>query len=195
MSDPRAIELESFRVSLMERAESKCELCASTSTLEIFEVPPVVNPNIDRSALLCSNCMAQVPTMQNLDVNHWLCLNESAWTQVPAVQVIVWRLLNKLSESWAQDLLDQIYLEEDVQKWAEDFDDASGLSVVDANGTPLAEGDTVTVIKDLNVKGTSFVAKRGTIVKSIHLGADPELVEGKVNGVVIFLKTCFLKKS
>ncbi|MGL1903361.1 MAG: PhnA domain-containing protein [Fibrobacterales bacterium] len=195
MAGPRDILLDSFLPSLQERAEQKCELCFSETDLAIYEVPPVVDPQIDRCVLLCKTCSSQL-SGSDLDTTHFLCLNESAWSQVPAVQVVVWRLLKKLTtESWAQDLLDQIYLEEEVQKWAEDSGEEVAGNVVDANGGALSEGDTVTVIKDLNVKGTSFVAKRGTVVKSIHLGRDPELVEGKVNGVVIFLKTCFLKKS
>jgi protein PhnA len=47
----------------------------------------------------------------------------------------------------------------------------------------------------LNVKGGGFTAKRGTLVKNIRTGADPTHVEGRVNKVAIFLKTCFLKKA
>jgi alkylphosphonate utilization operon protein PhnA len=63
-----------------------------------------------------------------------------------------------------------------------------------AMAQPWPTGDNVHIIKDLDVKGTTFTAKRGTLVKAIRLGEDPELVEGKVNGTSIMLKTCFLKK-
>ena len=69
------------------------------------------------------------------------------------------------------------------------------VDVKDSNGNALAEGDSVTVIKDLKVKGTSVTLKRGTLVKNIRLTDDPEEVEcnaDKVKGLV--LKTCFLKK-
>ena len=66
---------------------------------------------------------------------------------------------------------------------------------LDSHGTPLASGDSVTLIKDLDVKGAGFVAKRGTLVKNIRLTGDPAHVEGKVNGVAIVLKTQFLKKA
>jgi len=59
----------------------------------------------------------------------------------------------------------------------------------------LTSGDSVTLIKDLDVKGTSFVAKRGTLVKGIRLTDNPEHVEGRVNKVSIVLKTQFLKKA
>jgi len=70
------------------------------------------------------------------------------------------------------------------------------MEVRDSNGTILSEGDTVTVIKDLKVKGTSVTLKRGTTVKNIRLTDDPEEIEcnaEKVRGLV--LKTCFLKKA
>lgn len=68
--------------------------------------------------------------------------------------------------------------------------------VKDSNGNTLADGDSVTVIKDLKVKGSSVTLKRGTMIKNIRLTDDPEEIEcnaDKVKGLV--LKTCFLKKA
>lgn len=73
--------------------------------------------------------------------------------------------------------------------------DAPAAPTLDSNGTPLTEGDAVTPIKDLDVKGAGFTAKRGTLVKNIHLTDDPGLVEGRVNGMVIVLETGFLKRA
>jgi protein PhnA len=110
-------------------------------------------------------------------------------------------MLKRLTgEPWAQELLDQAYLEESVMAWAQEGvttdtdDDDDSVETFDSNGTLLLEGDTVTLVKDLDVKGTSFVAKRGTTVKNIHLTNNPEHVEGRVNKMSIVLKTCFLKK-
>lgn len=64
----------------------------------------------------------------------------------------------------------------------------------DSNGAELTDGDAVTVIKDLKVRGSSMVIKRGTKVKSIRLTEDPEEVDCKIDGSSIVLKTCFLKK-
>lgn len=64
----------------------------------------------------------------------------------------------------------------------------------DSNGAELFDGDAVTVIKDLKVKGSSMVIKRGTKVKSIRLTETPEEVDCKIEGSSIVLKTCFLKK-
>lgn len=73
---------------------------------------------------------------------------------------------------------------------------AGGAVIVkDSNGTPLAEGDSVTVIKDLKVKGGSSDLKRGTTIRKIHLIDDPELIECRVDGSTLVLKTCFLKKA
>ncbi|HEX8577186.1 MAG TPA: alkylphosphonate utilization protein [Flavobacterium sp.] len=64
----------------------------------------------------------------------------------------------------------------------------------DSNGTILNEGDTVFVIKDLKVKGSSSVIKRGTVVKNIRLTDNDKEIEGRVERTVIVLKTEFLKK-
>ncbi|MHB8402406.1 MAG: alkylphosphonate utilization protein [Bacteroidia bacterium] len=64
----------------------------------------------------------------------------------------------------------------------------------DSNGTLLNEGDSVTVIKDLKVKGSSGVIKRGTLVKNIQLTDSAEEIEGRVEKSHMVLKTCFLKK-
>jgi protein PhnA len=108
------------------------------------------------------------------------------------------------TNAWAQDLLDQMYLDEETQQWAESVSrsdpsaadgDAGSAPTIDSNGATLISGDAVCIIKDLNVKGTTFTAKRRTIVRNIRLTNNPEHVECRVNGTVIVLKTCFLKKS
>ncbi len=69
------------------------------------------------------------------------------------------------------------------------------MNVRDSNGTTLSEGDSVTVIKDLKVKGSSMVLKRGTMVKNIRLTDDEDEVDCRISGSSIVLKTCFLKKA
>jgi len=68
------------------------------------------------------------------------------------------------------------------------------MDVKDSNGNLLNEGDSVTVIKDLKVKGSSSVIKRGTTVKNIRLTGNEREIEGKVEKTVMVLKTEFLKK-
>ena len=82
---------------------------------------------------------------------------------------------------------------------AHEFEDNASAAVgadvpKDSNGAELLDCDSVTVIKDLKVKGSSMVIKRGTKVKSIRLTENPEEVDCKIDGSSIVLKTCFLKK-
>ncbi len=135
-----------------------------------------------------------------MDNNHWRCLNDSMWSQVPAVQVTAFRMLTRLAvtEGWAQDLLDMMYMEDEAKAWADYGVAADNIEEAaptrDSNGTILAAGDNVTLIKDLDVKGGNFTAKRGTPVRNISLTDNPEHIEGRVNGVRIVLLTCYLKK-
>jgi len=194
----QANHLMSIEQTLLQRSDSKCELCGSTEELSSYEVAPVKTVDADHCILACNTCQQQISDPQQMDANHWRCLNDSMWTPVPAVQVMAWRLLKQLdSENWAQDLLDMLYLEEDVQTWAEatQTDEEEASSSVDSNGATLNGGDSVTLIKDLDVKGAGFTAKRGTMVKNISLTSNPEHIEGRVNGTRIVLLTKFLKKS
>ncbi|MBU0799657.1 MAG: alkylphosphonate utilization protein [Alphaproteobacteria bacterium] len=78
---------------------------------------------------------------------------------------------------------------------AHDDDEDDEIIVKDCNGTRLLEGDNVTLIKDLKVKGSTVTLKRGTMIRGIHLTNDPEEIDcraEKVKGLV--LKTCFVKK-
>jgi protein PhnA len=68
------------------------------------------------------------------------------------------------------------------------------MEVKDSNGNVLNDGDTVTLIKDLKLKGTSSTLKRGTTVKKIRLTEDPAEIDCKVNGMSIVLRTEFVKK-
>ena len=75
------------------------------------------------------------------------------------------------------------------------MDEDKELVVRDCNGAVLKEGDSVTVIKDLKVRGSSGVIKRGTMVKNIRLTEDSDEIEGKVEKSVMVLRTEFLKKA
>ena len=188
--------------TLLERAQNACELCAATDALSAYDVSPEDGAPTDATALLCSTCTEQIDGQPNSDPqsNHWQCLSTSMWSQVPAVQVLAWRMLTRLSgESWAQDLLDMMYLDESLAEWAEaglpeQNDNLTRTPTRDSNGTELAEGDTITLIKDLQVKGAGFTAKRGTVVRNIHLTDNPEHIEGRVSGQQIVLVSAFLKK-
>ena len=191
----------SLETELQARSENKCELCASTDHLKIFPVAPASNGTLNDSIYACQKCIEQIENPEKVDVNHWRCLNDSMWSESDAVKVVAWRMLSRLkSEGWPQDLLDMMYLEDDVRKWAEatgEGDDESEKIIhKDSNGAILQAGDAVTIIKDLNVKGSSLVAKRGTAVRNISLVHDnAEQIEGKVEGQQIVILTQYVKKN
>ena len=185
---------------LYARSESKCELCGASDQLGTYEVPPSSNGSADECLLICNTCRGQIENPDTVDVNHWRCLNDSMWSQVPAVQVMVWRMLIRLrAEGWPQDLLDMMYLEDETRIWAEasgDEDNADEQIIHrDSNGAVLEAGDSVTLIKDLDVKGSSITAKRGTAVRNIRLVQDNAgQIEGRVDGQQIVILTKFVKK-
>lgn len=193
----------STETELHARSESKCELCGAKERLGVYEVPPGSNGSADQCVLICETCREQIENPDKVDVHHWRCLNESMWSQVPAIQVMAWRMLKRLSaEGWTQELLDMLYLDEATLAWAQAGDASRSETTeeevkhVDCHGAVLEAGDTVTLIKDLDVKGANFTAKRGTAVRGISLVANnPEHIEGRVNGQQIVILTKFVKKS
>lgn len=185
----------------LQKRSSVCELCGSGDDLGVYTVPPATQESEKDSIYICSVCRGQIENPETMDPNHWRCLNDSMWSTVPAVQVMAWRLLNRMrAEGWPQDLLDMLYLDEETQAWAEatgeGIDPEERVVHRDSNGAELKAGDTVVLIKDLNVKGGGFTAKRGTAVRNISLVHDnPEQIEGKVNGQQIVILTQFVKKN
>lgn len=185
---------------LQARSGSACELCAATDNLEIYEVPPTSTGGVDGSLLGCRTCIGQIENPDTTDANHWRCLNESMWSEHRAVQVVAWRMLSRLkSEGWPQDLLDMLYLDDETLTWAQ----ATGAGVEegdkiihrDVNGVVLENGDSVVLVKDLKVKGSSMVAKQGTAVRRISLDREnAEYIEGKVDGQQIVIITKYVKK-
>lgn len=167
-----------------------CELCGSEENLGDFLVD---GANNEANLILCSTCRTQIENNE-LDENHFNCLNDSMWSENSGVKVLTYRLLNSLGR---QDLLDMMYLEDSEKEWAEaGISNEEKLIYKDSNGVTLEAGDTVVIIKDLDVKGTGFTAKRGTAVRNIGLVAnDAEHIEGRVNGVKIHILTKYLKKS
>jgi protein PhnA len=190
-----------FEKELEKRSNTCCELCTSTENLASFGLSPAQhNGRIDDYVYLCNTCKSQIENSELINSNHWRCLNESMWSEIPAVQVLAWRMLNRIqNETWPQDLLEMLYLDEETLAWAkaagdgEDQEDA--IIHKDSNGVKLETGDTVVLIKDLNVKGGGFTAKRGTAVRNIRLVHDnPEHIEGKVEGQTIVILTQYVKK-
>ena len=181
---------------LAARSENKCEICLSADSLSAYTVAPKVEERASHQVALCSKCLAQVQNSEKIDVNHMRCVNEAMWSQVPSVQVLSYRLLKQMQDqSWAQDALGMIYMDEETREWADAESDTSTVHT-DSNGHILQNGDSVVLIKDLNVKGSSLIAKRGTAVRRIRLDPDNENhIEGRVEGQQIVILTQFVKKS
>ncbi len=176
----------------MARSEV-CELCGSSEDVTVMELP-ISDGSEEQSIYVCANCKGQIESSE-LDETHFNCLNDAMWSEVPAVKVMSYILWNKLGRS---DMLDMMYLEDEERKLAEAAINAEANKVVfrDANGVELHAGDSIVILKDLDVKGAGFTAKRGTTVTRIALPNDiDDHVEGRVNGTKIYLKTEFIKKA
>lgn len=166
-----------------------------------YEVPPAGKGTADDTILVSEKALAQIEGREPLESEYWQKhLPSSMWSEIPAVQVTVWRLLNRLkNESWASDNLDMLYLDDETLAWAQ-----SGGEVVettetdlhkDSNGAVLENGDTVVLTKSLDVKGSSITARIGTVVKNIRLVADnTDQIEGKVEGQQIVILTKYVRK-
>ena len=186
--------------SLKQRSDSTCELCGNKDELNVFEVPYSPEDGLESSVLICKTCKNQIEDPEKVEPNHWRCLNDSMWSTIPAVQVMAWRMLHRLkSEGWPNDLLEMMYMEDDVKEWAkagvQEKKSENNIIHKDSNGAVIEAGDTVVLTKDLNVKGSSLTAKRGTAVRRVSLVHDnAEQIEGKVEGQQIVILTKFVKK-
>ncbi len=171
----------------------QCALCQDENTTAYTVTPQTETVQL---CATCTTALNQGPT----DGPHWQCLNDAIWSPEPATQVLAWRLLKALPEAiWARDLLDIAYLEPEIMAWAEaglNQPDAEAIIHRDAHGAVLTAGDSVTLIKDLPVKGAGFTAKRGTPVRNIALVHDNEdHIEGRIEGQRIVILCQYVKKN
>jgi protein PhnA len=186
---------------IQQRSGNKCELCQSSNNLRMYEVPPTSSSNQDNTILICDKCQAQIDRKEELDSKHWIGLSEAMWSEVPGVQVVAWRMLNRLkNESWAMENLDMMYLSDETLAWAKAAGDHDNDAAVelhkDSNGNLLQTGDTVVLTKSLDVKGSTLNAKMGTVVKNIRLVEEnTEQIEGKIEGQVIVILTKYVRKQ
>ena len=186
---------------LLQRSENKCELCKSTEEVKLHEVLPQKSTNEQNCIMICATCLAQIEKKAELDSNHWQGLTETMWSEVPGIQVVAWRMLNRLkNESWASDNLDMLFLDEETLVWAKATGDHDNDSAVDlhkdCNGVILQTGDTVVLTKSLDVKGSTLNAKMGTVVKNIRIVEEnTEQIEGKIEGQVIVILTKYVRKQ
>lgn len=187
--------------TLKERSKTACELCGAKNDLAQYTIPPSLNENVDNAILACKTCLDQINGDEDMNPNHWRCLNDSMWSEHVAVKIMAWRMLQRLrNEGWPKDLLDMMYLDEDAIALAratgEDKDESEKIIHRDTNGVILENGDAVVLVKDLKVKGSSMVAKQGTAVRNIRLDHEnANYIEGKVGGQQIVIITEYVKKT
>ena len=189
--------MSNINESIKARANGACELCTQTDGLSLQNILPVSQIEQENYILLCSTCKEQMNDTEKRDPNHFRCLNDSMWSEQPAVQISVWRLLHDMrGEGWPQDLLDMMYMDDQVLKRAKEGASENVVQHKDSNGAILQTGDSVVLIKDLVVKGANFTAKRGTAVRRISVVTDnAEHIEGKINGQRIVILTQYVKKQ
>jgi len=179
---------------LKDRNSDLCELCNAEPATHAYAVSPKNDDSIENQVALCSTCL---DAMDKADAGfHWRCLEGSIWNPQSSVQALTYRLLQKhKAEDWANNLINSVDIDENIIQWAMSAFEVPEVHT-DAFGNILESGDTVVLTEQLNVKGTSFSASKGTVVKKIKLVHDNhEQIEGKINDQTIVILTKFVKKS
>jgi protein PhnA len=189
----------SLERELQKRSSSKCEFCNNEEKLTAYTIADIKENGLKTALYGCNVCVEQMNDAAKIDDNHWRCLNDSMWSEHDAVKIMAWRMLNRIKADWTQDLLGMMYMEDEVLELAKASGDGEAdenkLIHRDVNGVVLAHGDSVVLIKDLKVKGSSMVAKQGTAVRNIRLDHENETyIEGKVGPTRIVIITEYVKK-
>lgn len=178
---------------LKQRNGDLCELCNAENATTGYTVSPKNDEQIENQVALCDTCLKAI---DNTDASfHWRCLEGSIWNPEPSVQALSYRIMQHYkNEEWVSSVLNNVDLDESVVEWA-----MSSFQVADVHkdafGNILEQSDNVVLTQALNVKGTSFTASKGVVVKKIKLVHDnPEQIEGKINDQVIVILCKFVKK-
>lgn len=112
-----------FAKDLVRRSRSHCELCGKNGVkLEVFEVPPLEEePYVDGCIFICDSCLRPIENPKKIIPSAWRCLNNSLYSDVPAIQAISFRMLKRLAarnEHWAEELIEHAYLDPEIEDWA-----------------------------------------------------------------------------
>jgi protein PhnA len=182
---------------LKDRSGSVCEISGSDENLVVYLVSPKTENIPENCILITKNLRNQIENPETTNVNDWRGLSDSMWNENLPVQIVSWRLHARLKN---RDMLEMMYLDEEALKWAkatgEGDDDEGKIVHKDSNGNILLDGDSVVLIKDLDVKGATFTAKRGAAVHNIKLvWDDSNLIEGRVENQNIYILTQYVKKT
>ncbi|MFY8069453.1 MAG: PhnA domain-containing protein [Flavobacterium sp.] len=183
---------------LKDRSGSVCEISGTEHDLVVYVLPPTNERTVENSVLIAKHLKDQIENPETTDEKGWRGLSESMWSEHLPVQIVSWRMLARLKNT---DLLDMMYLDEEALEWAKatgegEEEDENKLVHKDSNGVTLLDGDSVVLIKDLDVKGATFTAKRGAAVHNIKLvWDDANLIEGRVENQNIYILTQYVKKT
>ncbi|MBS1509885.1 MAG: PhnA domain-containing protein [Bacteroidetes bacterium] len=183
-----------IRTNLSERNQGLCELCNSNAATEAYLVSPKKEDTLENQVALCTTCITNMNEPGHSD--YWRCLEGSIWNPEPSVQALSYRILYAYrNEDWAENVISSVELDEHVIQWALSAYEAADVHK-DTYGNTLVNGDTVVLTQALNVKGTSFSAAKGTVVKKIRLVPDNTgQIEGKINEQTIVILTKYVKKG
>lgn len=182
---------------LKDRSGSVCEISGSDENLVVYIVEPKTEAIPENCILITKSLRDQIENKDLMNANDWRGLSDSMWNENLPVQIVSWRMLARLKN---HDLLEMMYLDEDALEWAkatgEDEDEEGKIVHKDSNGNVLLDGDSVVLIKDLDVKGATFTAKRGAAVHNIKLVWDnANQIEGRVENQHIVILTQYVKKT
>ncbi|MBP6074476.1 MAG: PhnA domain-containing protein [Flavobacterium sp.] len=183
---------------LKDRSGSVCEISGTEHDLVVYVLPPTNERTVENSVLLAKHLKDQIENPETTDEKDWRGLSESMWSEHLPVQIVSWRMLARLKNT---DLLDMMYLDEEALELAKatgegEEEDENKIVHKDSNGVTLLDGDSVVLIKDLDVKGATFTAKRGAAVHNIKLvWDDANLIEGRVENQNIYILTQYVKKT
>jgi protein PhnA len=182
---------------LKDRSSSKCEISGSDENLTVYLVAPKTEAIPENCILITQSLKDQIENKETTIPDDWRGLSDSMWNENLPVQIVSWRMHARLKNN---DMLEMMYLDEESLEWAkatgEDEDEEGKIIHKDSNGNILLDGDSVVLIKDLDVKGATFTAKRGAAVHNIKLVWDnAEQIEGRVEGQHIVILTQYVKKT
>lgn len=183
---------------LKDRSGSVCEISGTEHDLVVYVLPPTNERTVENSVLIAKHLKDQIENPETTDEKDWRGLSESMWSEHLPVQIVSWRMLARLKNT---DLLEMMYLDEEALEWAKATgegaeEDENKIVHKDSNGVTLLDGDSVVLIKDLDVKGATFTAKRGAAVHNIKLvWNDANLIEGRVENQSIYILTQYVKKT
>ncbi len=172
---------------------NNCEWCGKYVATTNVVLAPKNASFPDNELQICDHCILEWNKTEDYDLVHLDFLNDAIWNEQSKIKVQSFRMLKKMDNTWAQSILDMLYLDDSELEWAES---EAEVDIVhkDCNDSILQNGDNVTLIKDLKVKGSTLVAKQGTAVRKIKLDPDnAKYIEGKVGGQMIVIIAEYVK--